>query len=177
MEENPLFSNVSKLDLPAVEKFNKIIGKKLTTLSAGAVIVLCAVVGGLFCIFDLFLGIATIGVGVLIGAPLVAYFIKDSMKKNAGNLLQGEEYIVHFDFYQEEILLKAERKNTKTGKYEFSGEERVKYTDIAKVIVNGTDVYLQRTGQANILDQRGMTLKTAGELLEFLASKGLKIKK
>lgn len=176
MEEKILFSNTSKLDQGVVEKFNKTISKKIIGYGILLVTLFCGVVGGLLCILNLFLGIAVIGAGVVVGIPLVTFLIKDSMKKNAQNLMNGKKYLVHFDFYENEILIKAEEAEEKDKHYTFSGEDRIDYAQILKVIVSDTDVYIQRAEQANVLDQRGMTKGTAGELIDFLKTKGIKVK-
>lgn len=170
-----LFSNKSSLDKQSVEKFNKLIGKKLSGYAILLVMVFCGVVGGLLCLVNLFLGIAVIGVGALIGCPLAVYLIKDAMKKDAEKLLGGKKYLVNFDFYDDKVSIRAEEASDGSNKYSFSGEEEFSYQDILKVIVNDVEIYIQRAGQANILDQRGMTHGTAGELIAFLTSKGLKI--
>lgn len=175
MEEKVLFSNVSKLDENAVEKFNKVISKKIIGYAILIVVAFSGLIGGLLCIANLFLGIATIGVGVVVGIPLITYLIKDTMKKDAHKLLGGNKYLVHFDFYENEVLLKAEACTEGSKEYTPSGEDRMEYGEILKVIVSDTDIYIQRTGQANILDQRGMTKGTAGELIEFFKSKGIKV--
>ncbi len=170
-----LFSNKSILDKSAVEKFNKLIGKKLTAYGIVLVMAFCGVVGGLLCLVNLFLGIAVIGVGALIGCPLTAYLIKDAMKKDAEKLLGGKKYLVNFDFYDDKVAIKAEEADEGASKYTYSGEEEFPYQDILKIIVNDVEIYIQRAGQANILDQRGMSQGTAGELIEFLRGKGVKI--
>lgn len=176
MEEKLLFSNTSKLDQSVVEKFNKTISKKIIGYAILLVTLFCGVVGGLLCLLNLFLGIAVIGVGVVVGIPLVTFLIKDAMKKDSQKLMNGKKYLVHFEFYENELILKAEEANENEKEYTFSGEDRIDYTQILKIIVADTDVYIQRAGQANVLDQRGMTKGTAGELIEFLKSKGIKTK-
>lgn len=177
MEEKLLFSNTSKLDQSVVEKFNKTISKKIIGYAILLVTLFCGVVGGLFCLLNLlFLGIAVIGTGVIVGIPLVAFLIKDAMKKASQKLMNGKKYLVHFEFYENELILKAEEANENEKEYTFSGEDRINYAQILKIIVADTDVYIQRAGQANVLDQRGMTKGTAGELIEFLKSKGIKTK-
>ena len=176
MEENKvLFSNTSKLDKDSVARFNKVIGKKITGYAVVLIVAFCAVVGAMLMLVNLFLGITVVGVGVIVGAPLGAYLIKDNMKKESEKFLAGKKYLVHFEFCEENIRIKAEASNENESKYSFSGEEILDYSMITKIVVSDTDLYLQRQGRANIIDQKGMTVGTAGELIEFLRAKGIKI--
>lgn len=172
-----LFSNTSLLNKEAVDRFNKVTSKRI--IGYGSLFVGCfsGIVGGLLCLVNLFLGISIIGVGFVIGIPLIAYLIKDAMKKDAQKLLDGKKYLVHFDFYEEGVKIRAEESLEEENKFKFSGEEEFSYEEIAKIVVSGTEIYIQRISQANILDQRGMTKSTAGELIQFLEKKGIKVKK
>lgn len=98
MEGKVLFSNTSKLNQSNVETFNKIIGKKLTGYGILMICLVCGVIGGLLCIVDLFLGIAVIGVGFVVGIPLVSFGIKDTMKKNAQKLMSGKNILCILTF-------------------------------------------------------------------------------
>lgn len=174
-KEQLLFACVSKVDREAVDRFNKHIGKKVMTSGVALIIGFCALVGGLLCLVNLFLGITTIGVGVVIGAPLTGYIIKDAMKKQSESFLAGNKYLVHYDFFEDDIVIRAQVAEENEKNYQPVGEEVVSYAQILKVIVHDTDIYIQRQGQANIIDQRGMTKGTAGELIDFLKKKGLKM--
>lgn len=178
MENDALFSNTSKLDEEVAKEFNAFMGKKITVYAVLALIVICGVLGGLSCIFNLFLGIAIIGVGALIGAPLTAYLIKDSLKKQSANALGGGKFLVHFDFYDSNFKIMVEGCKKEENEYKYVGEEVVDYLSITKIVVTDTKIYLQRNNnQANIVDQRGMTHGTAGELIDLLKGKGLKVEK
>lgn len=175
MENNPLFTNKSLLNKEVVEKFNKFMGKKLAVSACFIVIGFSVVVGGLLCLANLFLGISVMGIGLIIGCPLTTFLIKDAMKKDTQRLLGGKKFLLNFEFFENEILIKAESSFEGENKFSFEGEEKIGYEDIVKVIVADTDIYIQRAGQANIVDQRGMTYGTAGELIEFLRDKNIKI--
>lgn len=175
MENNPLFTNKSLLNKEVVEKFNKFMGKKLSVSACLIVIGFSVVVGGLLCLANLFLGISVVGIGLIIGCPLTTLLIKDTMKKDTQRLLGGKKFLLNFEFFENEILIKAESSPEAENKFSFEGEEKIGYEEITKAVVVDTDIYVYRVGQANIVDQRGMTHGTAGELIEFLSNKKIKI--
>lgn len=60
--------------------------------------------------------------------------------------------------------------------YSVNAEEKLLYSDLFQVVVYKTYIFLYiNKAQSFVLNQKGMTLGTAGELILFLKDKGLKI--
>lgn len=173
-EKTIKFSCTSKMSKNEIAVFESYIFKKLSFTCVTSIILICLMLGGAICFIDVFLGIAGVGIGVIVGIPLVLYLLKNELKKKDQQTIGDNVYLNRFDFYEDVIEIESQRKNG--AQFEFSAKARDPYSGFAKAIVYSTYIFLLKNGnQAFILDQKGMTTGTAGELIEFLKSKGLKI--
>ena len=84
---------------------------------------------------------------------------------------------LYFEFFQDYFMVTSEATTSKeSNDYSVNAEEKLLYSDLFQVVVYKTYIFLYiNKAQSFVLNQKGMTLGTAGELILFLKDKGLKI--
>lgn len=181
MEENKndeiLFKNSSKMNEDEIQVFQKFALKKTIIISSVCLIAAFAVIGALVCLAELFLGITIIVAGVLGGAVLMPFLMKDSIKKQNTLTLGDKKYLNHFEFYNDYIFVTSEATSSKeSNDYQEVASQKVFYKDLVQVVMYKTYLFIYiNKAQSFVLNQRGMTQGTVGELIPFLKEKGLKI--
>ena len=176
MEEKALFKNSSKMNENEMFVFQSYALKKTIFLSSFFLIIFCVVLGARLCFVKLFLGIAIIIAGLIGGFVLVPYILKDSIKKQNKLIFDNKKYLNHFEFYDDFLEVTNEEAATNENIYHFVIKEKFNYSDLLKVVVYGTYIFLYiNKSQSLVLNQKGMTLNTSAELVSFLKSKNIKV--
>lgn len=176
-ENQMLFKNVSKMNEDEIVVFQNYALKKTIILSSALLIGFCALIGVGICFAQLYLGVAVIIAGALGGGVLMPFLMKDSVKKQNKLIFGEKKYLNHFEFYNDYLMVTSESTTSKeSNDYQKVAEEKVLYSDLFQVVLYKTYMFIYiNKSQSFVLNQRGMTLGTVGELVPFLKEKGLKI--
>ena len=177
IKDELLFKNSSKMNEDEIQVFQKFALKKTIIIASICLILGFAIIGALVCFVELFLGITIIVAGVLGGAVLMPFLMKDSVKKQNTLTLGDRKYLNHFEFYNDYIFVTSEATTSKeSNDYQEVASQKVFYNDLVQVVVYKTYLFIYiNKAQSFVLNQRGMTKGTAGELVDFLKDKGLKM--
>lgn len=176
-EKQIKFKNTSKMNEDEIAVFQNYALKKTIILSSALLIGFCVLIGVGICFAQLYLGVAVIIAGALGGGVLMPFLMKDSVKKQNKLIFGEKKYLNHFEFYNDYLMVTSESTTSKeSNDYQKVAEEKVLYSDLFQVVVYKTYIFLYiNKAQSFVLNQKGMTLGTAGELILFLKDKGLKI--
>ncbi len=176
-EKQIKFKNTSKMNEDEIAVFQNYALKKTIILSSALLICFCVLIGVGLCFIELYLGVAIIIAGVLGGGVLMPFLMKDSVKKQNKLVFGDRKYLNHFEFFQDYFMVTSEATTSKeSNDYSVNAEEKLLYSDLFQVVVYKTYIFLYiNKAQSFVLNQKGMTLGTAGELILFLKDKGLKI--
>lgn len=176
-EKQIKFKNTSKMNEDEIAVFQNYALKKTIILSSALLIGFCVLIGVGLCFIELYLGVAIIIAGVLGGGVLMPFLMKDSVKKQNKLVFGDRKYLNHFEFFKDYFMVTSEATTSKeSNDYSVNAEEKLLYSDLFQVVVYKTYIFLYiNKAQSFVLNQKGMTLGTAGELILFLKDKGLKI--
>ncbi len=171
-----LFKNTSKMDDEEITVFQNYALKKtmLTTSILFALIFVAFGIGASF--LDLTMGIVLIVCGLLGGFVLLPFLLKETVKKQNKVTLGDKKYLNTFEFCEEFLFVTSQATSSKeTNDYQDVASQKIFYKDMFKVVsyIEFLFIYLN-SKQSLILNFKGMTGGTAGELIEFLKMKNIK---
>lgn len=168
MENEMLFKNTSKLDEQEITAFqNAVMKKKIFTFSIiFALIFVGAGIG--FAFLNLTLGIILIVCGTLGGFVLLPYLMKESQKKANQEMLGGNKFLNTYEIYDDHIDITTQEASSENNLYNEVASNKLYLQDIFLVMVYKERLFIFiNQSQSFILNFRGMTKGTAGELVEF----------
>lgn len=177
MEDEVLFKNTSKMDDEEIALFQNFALKKSTMISS-LIFTLCFVGVGIgLCFIDLTMGITLIVCGAVGGVVLLPYLTKESIKKQNKITLGDKKYLNTFEFMDDCVNVESQATTTKeTNDYQPVATQKIFYRDIFKLVLYKEHLFLYiNARQSFILNFKGMTKGTVGELVQLLKEKGIKV--
>ncbi len=177
MEEKEVkFKNTTKMDDEEISIFQSYALKKTTLISSILFSLLFVGAGIGISFIDLEMGIILIVCGLLGGFVLLPYLLKEILKKQNKTTLGDKKYLNTFEFCDEFILVESQASSSKeTNDYQQVASQKIFYKDVFKVVIYKEFLFVYLNArQSLILNFKGMTLGTAGELVEFLKGKNIK---
>ena len=176
--EEALFKNTSRISEQELTKYQlKMLTK--TIILFATVVILISVAVGLPLIFFVneFVGGAIIVLGALGGAVLLPYLLKDSVKKQNAQILGDRKYLNTYEFFQDKMtIINSATDNFSSSEYKEIARADIDIKNIYKLMVDPIYIFIYLDSRQSLfLDKRGMTKGTAGELVEFIQGKGVKI--
>ncbi len=175
-EKKVLFKNTSKMDDEEISLFQNFALKKKTIISS-VVFSLVFVGGGVgMCFVDLNMGITLLVCGLVGGCVLLPYLMKEMVKKQNKITLGDKKYLNTFEFYEDYVFVTSEATpNKESNEYKPMATQNLSYNEIYQVVSykEFLFIYLNKA-QSFIVNFRGMTKGTIGEVIELLKSKGIK---
>lgn len=176
--EELLFKNTSRINEQELTKFQLKMLKVPIILFAAAIILISIGAGVPIIIFlNEFAGGALIIFGAIGGGVLLPYLIKDSVKKQNASVLGDRKYLNTFEFYEDKmIIINSATKSLDDNDYTEIARAEVEISNIYRLLLDNIYIFIYLDKKQSLfLDQRGMTKGTAGELVEFLQNKGIKV--
>ena len=178
MEENNelLFKNTSKIDSDEISLFQKYALKKTVLLSSIIFSTFFILLGIGLCFVDITMGVISLVAGVAGGCVLLPYLMTEAVKRQNKAILGDRKYLNTFEFYQDHIFISSEATSSlETNDYQKVASQNLYYNEIVKFVIYKERLFIFiNKYQSFILNYRGMTYKTADELIEFLVQKGIK---
>lgn len=172
-----MFKNTSKMDHEEISIFQNSVTKKSIFVTSIVFALIFVGMGVGFSFLNLTLGIIVIVCGLLGGFVLLPYLMKETMKKQNKAMLGDKKYLNTFEFFSDHMVATSEASKLEEEKYEVVGTQKIYYKDIFKVVVYRERLFIFiNARQSFILNFKGMTKGTAGEVVEFLKSNNVKIK-
>lgn len=173
--EELLFKNTSKMDSEEITLFQSAVMKKTIWITS---IIFCLIFAGAgvgVSFLNMTLGIIIIICGLIGGFVLLSYLFKESQKKQNKELLGDKTYLNTYQFYGEYFEVNSQASSN--GKdYEDVGSQKVYYKDLYKVTIFRERLFIFiNPRQSFIFSFKGMTKGTAGEVIELLKGKQVKI--
>lgn len=172
-----LFKNTSKMDDEEISIFQSYAIKKTMLISSILFSLIFVGIGIGTSFYDLTMGIVFIVCGLLGGFVLLPYLLKENVKKQNKITLGDKKYLNTFEFYDEYIFVESQATSSKeTNDFQSVASQKVFYKDVYKVVTYREFLFIYlNSRQSLILNFKGMTLGTAGEVVEFLKGKSIKI--
>ena len=169
-----LYENSSSLDADEITAFQNYMLKKTSMAIAIAIAVFFAAVGIGLAFLNTYVGVSILIAGIIGGLIIFPYISKESMKKQNAELFGGKNYVVNFKFSSSGMEVvnidQTDPMNVKEAGQSFA------FNEIFKAVVYKTHIFIfTNRHQSFILDQKGMTKGTAGEVLEVLKNNGVKV--
>lgn len=175
-EKNVLFKNTSKMDDKEISLFQNFALRKKTIITS-VIFSLFFIGGGIgLCFLDLTMGITFIICGVVGGVILLPYLMKETVKKQNQVTLGDKKYLNTFEFFEDHILVTSEATaNKESNDYKPMATQILPYNEIFKVVSykEFLFIYINKV-QSFIVNFKGMTKGTIGEVIDLLKLKGVK---
>ena len=177
VEDVVLFQNTSKMNEDEIYVFQKYELKRSIIGAVAFVIGISLLIGIPMCFLNIYAGVAIIVAGIIAGGVLMPYLMKDSVKKQNMLLFGEQKHLNNFDFKENSVLIVSKStKDKESNDYEEVAREELSYLEFSQVVVYKTYLFLYLDQkQSFVINQRGMTKGTAGELVEFLITKGIRV--
>ena len=177
MEENVLFKNTSKLDYEEITILQNFANKKVVFITSIIFALVFAGIGAGLSFVNLTLGIIIIACGLLGAFVLVPYLMKESIKKANKESLGDKKYLNDYQFFEEYFEVESQASNLNENNFEKVGSQKIYYKDLYQVVVYQQHLFIFiNVRQSFILNFKGMTKGTAGELIEKLKSTKVLVK-
>ncbi len=174
-EEKILYKNSSKMDDEEIIIFQNYALKKTLFISSIVFTLIFIAVGIGTSFFDLTMGIVFIVCGLLGGFVLLPYLIKENVKKQNKTSLGDKRYLNTFEFYEDYIFVESKASAKDKNEFQQVATQKVLYKDVFKIVVYREFLFIfLNARQSLILNFKGMTFGTAGEMIEFLKTKSIK---
>ena len=175
MEEKLLFKNTSKLGKEEIDVFQNLAVKRTSLVTSLLILFICVGAGiGLYFV-HMALGIGFMVAGLL-GALIMPYVIKETVKKQNQEIFKDNKLLNSFEFYEDKIVVTNEIARDGSDIYEEKGKDIIAYSDIDHAVVYGIYIFIFiNKYQSVILNQKGMTEGVAADLIEYMKSKGIKV--
>ena len=172
-----LFKNTSKMDHEEISIFQNTVMKKTMFVTSIVFALIFAGIGVGLSFWNLTFGIIVIACGVLGGFVLVPYLLKENMKKANKETLGDKKYLNTFEFFADALSVTSQASRLDANEYEEVGSQKIYYSDIYQVVVYKERLFIYiNPRQSFIFNFKGMTQGTAGEVIDFLKTKNIKIK-
>ena len=172
-----LFKNTSKMDMEEINLFQSTVLKKATLISSIVFALLFVGAGVGLSFVEMTIGIILIVCGLIGGFVLLPYLIKENQKKQNNQILGDKKYLNTYEFYSDRILISTQMSKDKSNEYQNVASQTLFYQDIYNVKVFKERLFIFiNPSQSFIFNFKGMTKGTAGEVIEFLKSKNVKVK-
>lgn len=176
-DEELKFKNTSKMDDEEISLFQNFALKKTTIISSIVFALIFAGLGVGLSFVDMTLGITLIVCGLLGGFVLLPYLMKESLKKQNKQNLGDKKYLNTFEFYESYILITSEANSSENkNEYQPIANQKLFYADIYKIVAYKEHLFIYiNPHQSFILNYKGMTKGTAGEIIELAKEKNIKL--
>lgn len=176
-KEEVIYKNTSKMDAEEIAVFQNSVTKKSIFWTSICFVLIFAGMGIGLSFIDLTLGIILIVCGLIGGFVLLPYLFKENMKKTNKEMLGDKKYLNTFDFYHDYFNVASEASPLESTNFEVVGSQKIYYKDLHKVVVYKERLFVFiNPRQSFILNFKGMTKGTAGELIELFKSNNIKVK-
>lgn len=177
MENEIIFKNTSKMNHEEISLFQNSMNKKVSLITSIIFAVIFAGIGTGLSFWDLTCGIIVVVCGLLGAFVLLPYLMKENLKKMNRETLGDKKYLNTFEFFEDCFAVTTEGSPLDKDEYETLGTQKVYYKDLFKAVVYKQHIFIfLNPRQSFILDYKGMTKGTAGELVELLKTHNVKIK-
>ena len=175
-KEEPLFKNTSKMDAKEITVFQTYAMKK-TFLWVSIVFALIFIGVGVGVSFiDLTFGIIAIACGLLGGFALLPYLMKENIKKQNEQNLDGKKYLNTYEFFEDKVVVSSESALPNTNEYKLDASQEIEYKDFYQAVCLKEYMFLFLSeSQSFVVDYKGMTKGVIADLIEFLKTKEIKI--
>lgn len=171
-----LYKNTSKMDASEISIFQSYAMKKINIISSIAFALVFAGIGTGACFWNLTCGIIVIVCGVLGGFVLLPYLMKDSIKKQNAQSYGDKKYLNTFEFCDEYVQITSEASALDKNEYQPIATQKLFYEDALQAVLYRDHLFLYISPrQAFILDYKGMTKGTIGEVIDMLKTKNIKV--
>ena len=151
--------------------------KKVTLWTSIIFALVFAGIGAGLSFVNLTLGIIIIASGLLGAFVLIPYLMKESIKKANKDLLADKKYLNTYQFFEDYFMAETQASSLDENNYEKVGSQKIYYKDLYQVVVYQEHLFIYiNSKQSFILNFKGMTLGTAGELIELLKSAKVLVK-
>ena len=169
-DKDILFINTTKLTEEEVTNLQLFTLKKYNLLISIMIAVFFGGIGIGLCFVNTYVGVAILLAGIIGGLFLFPYVTKEQIKRQNNQIFANQDYINSFEFYNDYINIKNIDKNN-----EKEISQNFNYSGLYKVVEFSQFVYIFiNKNQSFMLDKKGMTKGTIGEVIELLKENGLK---
>ena len=170
------FKNTSKMDSDEITVFQNAVMKKTIFLTSVVFFLIFAGIGTGLAFWNLTSGIITGVCGIIGGFILLPYLMKENQKKQNASVLGDKTYLNTYEFFEDSFVISTQASKPDSKEYEDIASQKLYYQDIYKVMIYREHLFIFiNPRQSFILNFKGMTKGTAGEVIELFKAKNIKI--
>jgi len=175
-EEKIVYKNTTKMEVNEIITFQTFAMKKVNLITSILFALIFVGIGVGLSFVNVTCGIITIVCGLLGGFVLLPYLMKESIKKQTTQSFGENEYLNTFEFNEETFKIVSEEKLANQEEYKEVASQELSYEDLYQAVLFRDHLFIYISARESfIVNYKGMTQGTIGEVIDLLKSKEVKI--